>query len=146
MHCSIHSLTRYSQPMHHHTDSELSYFNDRQPLKLVAYVSRSMTTEQRYAQIEKEALALTWACECFSDYLTGLKFHIHTDHKPLVPLFSTKQLEERLLRVQRFHLRMLRYHFTILHIPGRVSHCRHVVKSSNKRTKQSLLPENKHLR
>ena len=44
----------------------------RQPegeLKPVAYVSRSMTpTEQRYAQIEKEALALTWACECFSDY------------------------------------------------------------------------------
>ena len=66
----------------------------RQPggeLKPVAYISRSMTTtEQRYAQIEKEALALTWACERFSDYLIGLKFHIHTDHKPLVPLFSTK--------------------------------------------------------
>lgn len=95
----------------------------RQPggeLKPVAYVSRSMTTtEQRYAQIEKEALALTWACERFSDYLIGLKFHIHTDHKPLVPLFSTKRLEELPLRVQRFRLRMLRYHFTISHIPGK---------------------------
>ena len=63
--------------------------------KPVAYISRAMTlTEQRYPQIEKEALALTWACETFTDYLLGLEFNIQTDHKPLVPLFSTKRLEE----------------------------------------------------
>ena len=33
-------------------------------------------TEQRYAQIEKEALGITWASERFADYLIGLKFHI----------------------------------------------------------------------
>ena len=92
----------------------------RQPGGQLKPVSRSMTaTEQRYAQIEKEALAPTWACERFSDYLIGLKFHIHTDHNPLVPLFSTKRLDELPLRVQRFRLRMLRYHFTISHIPGK---------------------------
>ena len=58
--------------------------------KPVAYVSRLMTsTEGRYAQIEKVALAFTWACERLSDYLIGMRFHIETDHKPLVPLFSS---------------------------------------------------------
>jgi transposase InsO family protein len=85
----------------------------------VAYISRSMTpTERRYAQIEKEALAFTWACERLSDYLVGLQFHIQTDHKPLVPLFSTKDLEELPVRVQRFRMRMMRFNFTISHVPG----------------------------
>ena len=69
----------------------------------IAYTSRALTpTESRYAQIEKEALAITYACERFQEYLIGKSFHIHTDHKPLVPIFSTKRLEELPLRVQRF--------------------------------------------
>ena len=39
----------------------------------VGYASRSLTpTEQCYAQIEKEALAVTWACEQFGEYLIGM--------------------------------------------------------------------------
>lgn len=89
-------------------------------LKPIAYISRSLSpTEERYAQIEKEALAFTWACERLSDYLIGIKFHIQTDHKPLVPLFSTKHLEDLPIRVQRFRLRMMRFDFTIAHVPGK---------------------------
>ena len=41
--------------------------------RAVVYASRSQSaTEQQYAQIEKEALATTWAAERFSDFLTGL--------------------------------------------------------------------------
>jgi len=89
-------------------------------MKPVAYILRALQpTEQKYAQIEKEALAFTWACERFSDYLLGLQFHIETDHKPLVPLFSTRNLDELPIRVQRFRMRTMRYSFTISHVPGK---------------------------
>ena len=46
------------------------------PWKPVAYASCTMTdTERHYAQIEKEALTLTWACERFSMYLLGNHFY-----------------------------------------------------------------------
>ena len=49
----------------------LLQLND-QSWKPVAYASRLLTDmERRYAQIEKEALAKTWACEKFSTYILG---------------------------------------------------------------------------
>ena len=47
------------------------------------------STEQRYAQIKKEALATTWACEKFADFVLGKEFPIETDHKPLMPLLGS---------------------------------------------------------
>ena len=89
----------------------------------VVYASRSLTsTEQRYAQIEKEALALTWACERFECYLLGMQFHLHTDHKPLVPILSSKSLDTLPARVQRFRMRLMRYQFSISHVPGKDLH------------------------
>ncbi|UYV79257.1 K02A2.6-like, partial [Cordylochernes scorpioides] len=86
----------------------------------VAYSSITMTpTEKRYAQIEKEALAITWACERFQDFLLGKRFRIETDHKPLIPLFSTKELSSLTPRLQRFRMRMMRFGFEIVHIPGK---------------------------
>ena len=87
----------------------------------VAYASRSMSeTERRYAQIEKEALAVTWACDKFAHYVLGRSFQIETDHKPLVPLLSTKQLNNLPPRVLRFRLRLARYDYRIQHVPGKL--------------------------
>ena len=77
-------------------------------------------TERHYAQIEKEALASTWACEKFSDYLLGLRFKIESDHKPLVPLLNTKCLNGLPPRILRFRLRLARFDYTVHHVPGKL--------------------------
>ena len=88
--------------------------------KPVAYASCALTlAEQKYVQIEKEVLAITWSCERFNDYLLGTTFHIHTDHKSLVPLLSTKNLDELAIHIQRFRMRLMRYSFTISHVAGK---------------------------
>ena len=87
----------------------------------VAYASRALTeTERHYAQIEKEALAVTWACEKFQTYLLGLNFTIETDHKPLVPLLSTKSLNCLPPRIIRFRLRLSSYTYSVVHVPGKL--------------------------
>lgn len=87
--------------------------------KPVAYASRSMTqAERRYAQVEKEALAICWAADKFHFYLAGREFEIETDHKPLVSALGTKELATLPLRLQRFKLRMMAYSYTIFYTPG----------------------------
>lgn len=88
--------------------------------KPVAFASRALSdTEQRYSQIEKEALASVWACEKFSDYVLGKRVLLETDHKPLVPLFTTTHLDRMPPRVLRFRLRLTRFDYEVKHVPGK---------------------------
>ncbi|VDD84544.1 unnamed protein product [Mesocestoides corti] len=54
--------------------------------KAIMHASRSLTTtEQRYGQIEKEALALVFAVRRFHKLIYGRRFTLLTDHKPHDP-------------------------------------------------------------
>ncbi len=77
-----------------------------------AYISRALTpTEQRYAQIEKEALATTWACERFQHYRgTFLS-------KPIINPSSPSLNKKFRGDAQRFRLRLMRYSYNIAHVP-----------------------------
>ncbi|XP_045898998.1 uncharacterized protein LOC123966985, partial [Micropterus dolomieu] len=88
--------------------------------KPVACASRALSsTEQRYAQIEKEVLASTRACERFAEFLIGKSFHIETDHKPLIPLLGSKSLDEFPPRIQRLRMRLMRFAYIISHVAGK---------------------------
>ena len=75
--------------------------------KPIAYASRSLrAVEQRYSQIEREALAIVFGCEHFHMYLIGCKFRIDTDHKPLLTIWNKLNPP---LRIERWGLRLLPY-------------------------------------
>ena len=50
----------------------------------IAFASISLTdTETRYANIERELLAIVFACQQFNTYVLGRPFTVESDHKPL---------------------------------------------------------------
>lgn len=88
----------------------------------VAYASRVMSdAETRYAQIEKEMLAISFACEHFHQYIFGQVVEVETDHKPLVSIFK-KSLNDCPLRLQRLLLRVQKYDLRIGYTPGKFMH------------------------
>ncbi|XP_054267309.1 uncharacterized protein K02A2.6-like [Macrosteles quadrilineatus] len=86
----------------------------------VSYISRSLTeAEKSYSNIEREALAITWACDKLRDYIIGREIVIETDHKPLVKILSSKNLDDITPRLQRMRLRMMRYSYSVTYTPGK---------------------------
>ena len=80
--------------------------------------SRSLTeTEQRYSQIDREALAIRWAGERCYMYLIGSSFIIETDHQPLLPLFNNPHSRPP-MRIERWLLYLQQFDYRLIHCPG----------------------------
>ncbi|UYV67096.1 K02A2.6-like, partial [Cordylochernes scorpioides] len=88
----------------------------------IAFASASLNnTQKKYAQIEKELLALWYGCQRFNYHLYGRKFTAQTDHKPLLAILK-KPLEELSPRLERLVLKLMRYDFNLEYVPGKVIH------------------------
>ena len=85
----------------------------------VAYASKALTeSEIRYAQIEKEALAIAFGCIKFDHYIYGKTVLVESDHKPLETIFK-KSINECPARLQRIRLKLQRYDLLIKYKPGK---------------------------
>ena len=80
----------------------------------IAYTSRALTpTEKRYAQLEKEMLAIAHGCKKFHYYIFGKPTTVESDHKPLQaicakPLLTAPmRLQTMLLRLQPYDLNVI---------------------------------------
>ncbi|XP_063903271.1 uncharacterized protein K02A2.6-like [Zophobas morio] len=84
-----------------------------------AYASKTMTeTQQRYAQIEKELLAICFGLTKFHDYVYGKKVTVETDHQPLISIFK-KPLNKCPARLQRMLLQLQKYEINLVYKPGK---------------------------
>ena len=82
----------------------------------VAYISRKLTpTEEKYAIMEKECLAIIWAIKQWHVYLYGQKFHVQTDHQAIQWLDRMKSTNNRLTR---WSLILQPYHFSVSYRKG----------------------------
>jgi hypothetical protein len=85
----------------------------------VAYASKSLTsTEQAYAQIEKELFAIVFGCRKFHHLLYGRKFKVETDHLPLLRILD-KPLGQVPMRLQKMLLQLQSYSFTLVGKSGK---------------------------
>ena len=95
---------------------------------VVAYASRALTpTEQRYALIEKEMLAVVYGCTKFHKLIYSMDdITIESDHKPLESLLR-KPMSAAPLRIQRMKLKPSTIYFQFgpqegnIHWSGRLS-------------------------
>ena len=85
----------------------------------MAYSSKSLTaTEQCYAQIEKECLAIVEAFNKLDQWLLSkANITVHTDHQPLQSIFQ-KDLASALKRLQKMMLFLQHYSLAVFYGKG----------------------------
>ena len=87
----------------------------------ITLMSRSLTpTESRCATIEKDALALTWACKRCNDYLEVSQSKLRQTTSGWLQLLPQHTLDQIRSRIQRFWMRLMCFHTTTLtHVPSK---------------------------
>ena len=86
--------------------------------KPIAFASKSLTgAESRYANTERELLAIIFACTWFNTYLQGHRFTGQSDHKPL-EMIHLKSMHNTHPHLQRMLLQLQKYDMEIKYKPG----------------------------
>ncbi|XP_043229709.1 uncharacterized protein K02A2.6-like isoform X1 [Amphibalanus amphitrite] len=82
----------------------------------VCFASRTLTaTEQKYAMVEKEAVAVSFGVRRFSQYLYGKHFHLVTDNRALSHILNPQRELPALsaARMQRYALQLAAFSYEV---------------------------------
>ena len=91
---------------------------DNTSLHPIAFVSKSLTgAEQRYSNIEHEALGILHGLEKFHNYCFGREVLVITDHRLLVSIFK-KDVATLSQQIQHILLKIHQYRVQIIYKPG----------------------------
>ena len=85
------------------------------------FASRKLSdTEQRYSQIDREALSIVFAINKFEKFLLGRKFVLRTDHRPLTHIFNPSSTISKTsnARLVRWSLLLSSFDYQIEFIAG----------------------------
>ena len=100
----------------------LSQVMDDNSTRPLAYASRTLApAEQKYSQIERKGLAIIFGLKRFHKYLSGRRFSIFTDHRPLLGLFKEHRPTSLMAsaRIQRWALLLGSYDYNLQYKPGK---------------------------
>lgn len=89
--------------------------------KPVYYASKCLSiTEQGYAQIEKEMLAIKFSCMKFHRLIYGQEvITVQTDHQPLIPIMNKELNKIPNNRIKRMRVNLMIYNLKVEYCPGK---------------------------
>lgn len=89
--------------------------------RIISFAAKSLTpTEQRYSQVQREALGIVYSVEHFFFYLLGRKFTVRTDAMGVAYIFQRQKDEAKkvIRRAEGWAMRLAAYDFDIEYIKG----------------------------
>ena len=87
--------------------------------RIIEYASRTLNkTEQKYGQIEREALSILFGCLKYQIYVLGCRFTVITDHLPLLSCFNNPK-SQMPYRVERVRMKLMGFDFVVKHCSGK---------------------------
>ncbi|KAI3382314.1 hypothetical protein SNEBB_001885 [Seison nebaliae] len=115
----------YSKPFVLQTDasdvalSAILFQEKDNMLRPIEYLSRSFSkSERNYCVLDKELLAIVFACKKWRPYILGYKVHLKCDHKPLQYILAKG---EKTGRLARWLLILQEFDLDFQHIPGKMN-------------------------
>jgi hypothetical protein len=94
----------------------------------------------KYSQVEKEALAVAWACEKFHLYLYGCEFDIITDCKAVELIYGNPKSKPK-ARIERWCLRLMPFKFNVINKPGDDNAADYISRHPAEQTSRSVHQE-----